>query len=141
MLRLPAAQPAEITIELPAGATLTATRPTAVTVEAARAHAQRLARQVRDGLDPLGLLGAAPGDGLDLEDPEQATAIGQVLFVICLAQRCARRWDGIGDQDGQPIACTPDHIARLVRDVPWAADRIVQGLTRHLLEGAAEGNA
>jgi hypothetical protein len=54
---------------------------------------------------------AAGGDELD-QQAREATAA------------CVVSWNGIVDQDGAAVPCTPDNVAQLLDEMPWVREQL-----------------
>nr|WP_137829754.1 hypothetical protein [Methylobacterium sp. L1A1] len=84
----------------------------------------------------------APGDGAEAEDadPREVNARASVALVRALCRRGIRRWEGVGDADGNPVAVSPETIDRLL-DV-WPVYDALDGLyVTPALRRSAEKNA
>lgn len=82
----------------------------------------------------------APGDEVDDADPREVNARASVALVRALCRRGIRRWEGVGDADGNPVAVSPETIDRLL-DV-WPVYDALDGLyVTPALRRGAEKNA
>jgi hypothetical protein len=86
-----------------------------------------------------GLVAARRAAGLVIEaggDDADAT----VAFTVALAKWGAWSWEGVGDEDGQPLELTPDNLELLMTEMPDAYRRIDQGFVIEILNRDAEKN-
>lgn len=82
----------------------------------------------------------APSDETEGEDPREVNARASVALVHALCRRGIRRWEGVADADGNPVAVSPETIDRLL-DV-WSVYDALDGLyVTPALRRGAEKNA
>lgn len=56
----------------------------------------------------------APGDAAEGEDPREVNARASVALVRTLCRRGIRRWEGVGDADGNAVAVSPETVDALL---------------------------
>jgi hypothetical protein len=116
MLRVRSSRP-DIRVALPDGAAILfrSDRPTAGVVAGRRA---------------AGVVVEAGGDSAD----------ASVAFTVALAAWGALSWEGVGDEDGQPLELTQESLELLMTEVPEAYRAIDQGFVIPILTRDAEKN-
>jgi hypothetical protein len=82
----------------------------------------------------------APGEEMEGEDPRAVNARASVALVRALCRRGIRRWEGVGDADGNPVAVSPEAIDALL-DVWSVYDALDLLYVTPALRRGAEKNA
>jgi len=75
------------------------------------------------------------------EDEEGAEQLRQLFFFILLAQVGVTKWEGIGDEKGEPLPCNRKNIAILMLSHAAVYGAFQQRYLRTWGELQAEGNA
>jgi len=81
----------------------------------------------------------APADDLPaLDDPHIRAGLGQEIMAVAMARFGIIGWEGVGDENGDPLPVTPDHAAAFARQIglPFIIE-----YERALSALVAEGNA
>ena len=127
-------------IDLGFGVTVTVKPVTTWVHRAAQHSAERMVRELAyEG----GLIEAAGGsihDIPDLHQREGMLGLRDQMMLQALARHAIVAWQGIADEDGAPLAVTPEAIDALMRDHPAIAARFEAEYLRELGEMYAEGN-
>lgn len=84
----------------------------------------------------------APGDEAEVDDadPREVNARASVALVRALCRRGIRRWEGVGDADGNPVAVSPETVDMLL-DVWPVYDALDLLYVTPALRRGAEKNA
>ena len=88
---------------------------------AARAYAKRKQGELGDSSDTLLAIGAETTGLPDETDPDRIEAVGDLLYAQGLGRQIIIEWEGIVDDDGNPVACTPEAIDQFMR-LPFVGD-------------------
>lgn len=108
--------------------------------EAAMAAARRIVRDLADGKDLVEDRGGEITGLPDLSSPEGIDGLAEALYIEQLATAAIIEWDGVGDDDGNPVEPTPEWV-RILMALPDAAAAFRARYCAPLRHWAAEGNA
>lgn len=123
------------------GASLTYREATSVDREAAYRGAREFFKAVKSGAKALADFGLDIGDAKALEaDEALSSGISLLVFNVELCMRCVSHWEGIGDENGEPLPLTRENVASLLKD-PAIYELISSVLTARLVTLDQEGNA
>ena len=140
MQRLPKQPPGPYWLDLLRGVRVQVRPLTTPLYEAARHNSVRRAQELLANMADMESLGGSLEGMPDIRDPDQAVGVSQALFLQGLARAAIIRWEGVGDEDGNPLDPTPNLVDRfmLIHD---QADAFYVRYCGSYEQREAEGNA
>ncbi len=127
-------------LELPHGVRVFVCPLSTAVYEAARAKASRSVQAISADHAEISAVGGRV-DGLpDLTDEDARVGVSQLVFAQSLARAAIIEWEGVGDENGQPIPVQPESVDELMMLHSMAESFLVQYLATHNAV-ISEGNA
>ena len=140
---------------LPFGIRFRASRPIDTAIyDFAQARAVRLVRDLGEHAGAIETAGGAVSGLPSLTDPDAMAGLTQTLFVVGLAQGAILDWEGVENDDGEPvvlvfqgdpadpaspIAAAYEAIDRVIREWPAVANAFASQYPKSLLDRIIEG--